>query len=698
MGFQMRAVNRSTFRVGFAFLSFLVLILAPRVGALSLPTLSTLYSFSATTYQGDNSDGSDPSGVVYGSDGNLYGTAYWGGANGSGTVFKITPSGTQSTLYSFSVLNSSGDNSDGANPGAELVLGKDGNFYGTTAKGGTNGSGTVFKITASGSLTTLYSFSALNGAHDNKDGANPNAALAIGNDGNFYGTAYQGGASASGTVFKITTSGSLTTLHSFSGRLGDGANPNGLVLGSDGNFYGTTTTGSLNGFGHGTVFKITPAGTLTTLHSFSAVDFQGQNADGARPTTALARGSDGNFYGTTSGGGQNGDGAVFKITPSGSLTTLYWFSGGLDGSAPGSLTLGSDGYLYGSTNDGGAGLSGTIFKITTSGNLSTLYSFAYPSDGTGEVALVQAGAGSFYGITSGGGANLYYGAFFKLTMPSSAGSQYALWNKSGQASLWKIPATGLVMSASFGPYTGWTPTALASDSSGNAYVLWTTTSGAASVWKLSSSLALATSQSFGPYSGWTARSLAAGPDGHVHVLWNHTSDNTASIFNIALGSSYTTKAFGPFSGWQATQIALDSGNNTRLLWTDTAANEAGLWNITSSGVQTSQNFGSYTGWQAQYLAVGSDNLARLVWVGTSTKQASVFTIAANGTVTTEPLGPFAGWSPAGLAVNNDGDSNLMWTSTSNQLSIFDIGSTGAFTSSAFGPYSGWKAVGLAPGP
>jgi uncharacterized repeat protein (TIGR03803 family) len=199
------------------------------------------------------------------------------------------------TLYSFA------GSDDGGYPVAGLVQGSDGNFYGPTSAGGGHNLGTVFKITPSGTLTTLYSFAG-------SDGEFPFAGLVQGSDGNFYGTTEQGGANDQGTVFKITPSGTLTTLYSFAGS--DGAEPfAGLVQGSDGNFYGTTQLGGLGPCtgGCGTVFKITPSGALTTLYSFAG-------SDGANPDAGLVQGSDGNFYGTTHQGGANNVGTVFRLS------------------------------------------------------------------------------------------------------------------------------------------------------------------------------------------------------------------------------------------------------------------------------------------------------------------------------------------------------------------------------------------------
>ena len=345
---------------------------------LSAQKLTTLYSFAG-------SDGAQPTaGLVQGSDGNFYGTTSQGGASETGTVFKITPSGTLTTLHSFA------GGSDGEVPFAGLVQGSDGNFYGTTYLGGVNEFGTVFKMTPTGTLTSLYNFAA-------SGGVLPVAGLVQGSDGNFYGTTTGGGANNAGTVFEITPSGTLTTLYSFARS--DGDDPyGGLLQGSDGNFYGTTTGGGASN-GNGTVFKITPRGILTTLYSFAG-------SDGANPYAALVQGSDGNFYGTTAGGGaSNGNGTVFKITPGGTLTTLHSFAGS-DGANPyAALVQGSDGNFYGTTQQGGANNgNGTVFKITPSGTLTSLYSFAGSDGALPGAGLVQGSDGNFYGTTGGGGA------------------------------------------------------------------------------------------------------------------------------------------------------------------------------------------------------------------------------------------------------------------------------------------------------
>ena len=373
---------------------------------------TTLYNFCS---QSGCPDGGKPlyGSLVQGHDGNFYGTTYLGGSANGGTVFKVTPAGVRTTLYNFC---SESNCVDGTAPYQGLVQGTDRNFYGTTSSGGTYNLGTVYKITSSGAHVTLYSFCAQNGC---PDGSAPYATLIQGHDGNFYGTTYTGGSNSQGTVFKITSSGTLTTLHSFDGS--HGRRPRAaLVQASDGNFYGTTEAGGSNGFG--TVFKMTPQGTLTTLYSFcNGADCP----DGSTPYGGLVQGSDGNLYGTTSSGGTNNNndpfGTVFKITPSGELTTLYNFCSQptcADGISPtAGLIVASDGNFYGTTSGGGVTGSGTLFRLTPAGNMATLYNFCSQnscSDGSSPWGgVMQAGDGNFYGLTYGGGAG-FEGTIYRL--------------------------------------------------------------------------------------------------------------------------------------------------------------------------------------------------------------------------------------------------------------------------------------------
>ena len=398
----------------------------------------SLYSFGAITNEAENAlDGAQPyAGLVLGTDGKLYGTTYLGGTNGDGTVFRITTNGLLTSLYSFGAIqDANGDALDGAYPSAGLVLGHDGKLYGTTSGGGTNSNGTVFQITTNGSLTSLYSFGAItNEAGNALDGAYPSAGLVLGSDGNFYGTTYFGGTNSVGTVFRITTNGMLRSLYSFGAITNetqnalDGAYPYaGLVFGVDANLYGTTYFGGTNFCG--TVFQITTNGLLRSLYSFGAITNETRNAlDGAYPYAGLVLGRDGNLYGTTYFGGTNSDGTVFRLTTNGLLTSLYSFGAitnlsgySQDGANPFCpLLQGSDGNFYDVTSLGGENNSGTLFKVTTNGILTTLYWFSGGSDGSNPNGnLILNDDSFFYGTTYLGGTN-GEGAIFRFSYSVTA--------------------------------------------------------------------------------------------------------------------------------------------------------------------------------------------------------------------------------------------------------------------------------------
>jgi uncharacterized repeat protein (TIGR03803 family) len=266
-------------------------------------------------------DGYSASGaLIQASDGYLYGTAAGGGSNNGGVVFKVSFDGNYDVVYSF------GSNpGDGFSPVGALVQGSDGDLYGVTANGGGSfncyfGCGTIFKVTTSGSLTTLHNF-------NGDDGSYPNGPLVQGSDGDFYGTTGgEGTQDGPGTVFKITPSGTFTNLYTFCSAQNcvDGYQPfAGLIQANDGNFYGTSYYGGTD-YPSGTIFRMTPAGVLTTLHDFN-------HTDGAEPYGGLTQGSDENFYGTTGLGGDNNYGTVFRLDVFATLSVAKVGSGTVSG-------------------------------------------------------------------------------------------------------------------------------------------------------------------------------------------------------------------------------------------------------------------------------------------------------------------------------------------------------------------------------
>jgi len=367
-----------------SFLAQSILLFAVAAASLSAQaqTESTIYTFTG----GDDGGGPFAS-LVQGIDGNFYGTASYDGSAASGTIFKLSPSGNFTLLYTFT----GGD--DGAYPQPALTQGPDGDFYGTTDSGGSTYSGTIFKITPSGTFTLLG------------PGANLVSQLVLGQDGNFYATAISSG--IYGTVLQITPAGSVNVIYRFTGQ-SDGSYPSApLVQGSDGNFYGTTTAGASQGtcggeeYGCGTVFSVSPSGTFTTLYTF------GTPAETGIPHGALVQGWDGNFYGTTFNGGTSGGGTAFKMAPAGgSITTLYNFSQQSGGQPMAGVVQGSDGNFYGTTEFYGTPTgAGTLYELTPSGGFTKLYDFTGNADGATPFApLLQGADGNFYGTATGGGA------------------------------------------------------------------------------------------------------------------------------------------------------------------------------------------------------------------------------------------------------------------------------------------------------
>lgn len=316
-------------------------------------TFKTLHSFAGTAGGDGAMPGYGP--LVQGFDGNLYGTTIQGGIDcsfdglaGCGEVFKISTGGSVTPLYTFCSV---GGCLDGNFPEGSLALNTNGNLYGMTDLGGSAGIGTVFKITPAGVLTTLDNLSS-----PVSTGAEPLTTLIRAINGNFYGITNSGGATGEGAIIRVSAAGVFKLVQSFDSTttgIAQGDLGTALVQGTDGNFYGVAATGGVGGNPRGTVFRMTPAGAMKVLHTFT------DNPDGSDPSGGLVQGTDKNFYGTTRAGGTHSQGSIFKITPNGVLTILYNFcatSGCPDGFDPvGGLIQATDGNFYGTTLGGGTG-------------------------------------------------------------------------------------------------------------------------------------------------------------------------------------------------------------------------------------------------------------------------------------------------------------------------------------------------------
>lgn len=378
-------------------------------------TYTALYEFGAKT--GDPESPQYSGIITQGRDGNLYSTAPntpLGACSYCGAAFSISPSGVLK-VYDFKPSGM------GYTPFSGVSLGSDGNFYGTTKAGGTFNWGTIFRVTSSGTLATLYNFGTCKSPC--VDGYIPNSPPVQGADGNFYGTTpHSADGTNDGIAYQITSAGKYKILHVFSLSSG-GYNPDApFIQGTDGSFYGTTALGgkslsstcvaAFSSFSCGTIFKMTATGHVTFVHEFV-------QTDGAGPIGPVTQASDGNFYGTTLEGGAKKLGVVFKMTSKGVLTVLHGFTG-TDGQNPdGGVVQASDGNFYGTTSGGGTLGHGTIFKVTSAGKFSVLYNFDNTHGATPEVTLVQHTNGILYGDTFNGGPQ-GGGVFYSLNAGAPA--------------------------------------------------------------------------------------------------------------------------------------------------------------------------------------------------------------------------------------------------------------------------------------
>ncbi len=398
-----------------------ILMMAALVSAAAMGAQAQSYTEAPIYGFNSGTGGNEPvSNLIQAGDGYLYGTTYEGGSAtacagyGCGTIFKVLPDGKNYTvLYTFK------DNGDGAQPYAAPIEGSDGNFYGTTY--GTTGTdaGSVYQLTPGGTYTTLHAFT--NGT----DGGFPQDGLVQGSDGNLYGTTSTGGnlsdcaKAGCGTIFKVTPTGTFTTVYTFTGGTDGGTPLGGLVEDGAGVFYGTTSAYGANTYG--TVFKLSGT-TVTPVYAFCSVNLC---TDGEAPESTMWVGLNGDLYGSTVKGGSNGSGSVFQLTTTGTLTTIGNFCtqyGCNDGSETNGVFLGSDGKYYGTTLYGGMSSLGSIYTVTTGSVVTPLISFVGGTDALHPYAGALQGAdGNFYGTSAGGGANGYGTVWQMVSTPAIAG-------------------------------------------------------------------------------------------------------------------------------------------------------------------------------------------------------------------------------------------------------------------------------------
>jgi uncharacterized repeat protein (TIGR03803 family) len=617
-------------------------------------------------------DGATPyGGLVQATDGNFYGTTYQGGALGNcgglygcGTVFKITPGGTLTTLYSFC---SQSNCTDGNFPSAGVVQGSDGSLYGTASGGGANSTycpntcGTIFKITLAGALTTLHSF-------DNvTDGYHPSAALVQATDGNFYGTTPSGGINGGGAVFKITAAGAFTTLYNFCLQAGctDGHSPlAGLVQASDGNFYGTTVSGgALEQGGYpstsGTVFKITPGGMLTTLYSFCSPSCSGE----AQPRTGLMQGTDGNLYGTIFGAGSYG--LVYEITTSGSLTILHRFKGS-DGGNPGAgLIQGTNGKFYGTTTSGGANGLGTVFSLDDA------------------LSVAIAGSGT---VTSADGfincgtvciSDYSFGASVVLSGAGAPGSRLLRWTgcDSLNGATCVVAINGIRgVTALFGKVAGDFNGDLMSD------VLWRNLStGENGMWLMNGSSIASYAQLY-QISDLNWQIAGTGDfdgDGKCDILWRNSSTGQMGVWFMN-GLSFSTvnpPQMVPYVvtdlTWQVVAVAdFDGDGKADILWRNSVTGDNAIWLMNGANFNVAEAIFSIPDLNWKVAGTGDfdgDGKADIFWRNTSTGENGIWLMNGFSIARYASIYQIAdqNWQVAGIGdFDGDGLSDILWFNSS----------------------------------
>jgi uncharacterized repeat protein (TIGR03803 family) len=544
---------------------------------------TTLHTFTALNSQSENGDGAEPIALVLGTNGLFYGTTGYGGQGTKGTIFSMTSTGGFGIMHNFAA-----NGSEGYNPNGLVEYGSIG-FYGTTQSGGANGGGTVYRITPAGSFLTIYSFA----PGGSQPPSMPLAALIKGSTGYLYGSTDQGGDSG-GALFSITTGGTLTVLHYFIQTNSNGAEPlsgvtvgkNGLLYGtaskggtnatgaifsvapdriisavnsaygsvqgllqiSDANLYGTTTQGGT--FHEGSVFKLQPDGVLITLYNF--------HAGYSSPNDRLIQSANGDLYGTTA----PSPSTIFQLTLSGTFTTFYEFSGTDSGQDPNCLLIGKDGNFYGTTSQGSADGGGTIFQLTSAGALTYLHNFSAVtgqyletnSGGSYPLGVIQATNGDFYGVTEEGGS-WTNGTFFKVT----ASGQFAVLHSFGAGGEYIESPAGNVTEGTDGNFY----LAVTEGSNGYGAIVQLTPAGAATIL-----YSFTGGNDGGAPSGSLVESATAGT--FYGTAGSEGENGTGTVYALTVSPAITSATTGSATGLQAYSYKVTATN------TPTAFAETGL--------------------------------------------------------------------------------------------------------------------------
>ncbi len=591
--------------------------------------IQLLHTFLGTNSSGANSDGSAPNRLLLVS-GFLYGTTYTGGANGTGVIFRVdTTGGNFQILHTFGP--NSTQNTDGAGASSGLTLGPDGVLYGAAFTAGTGSGGSIYKINLDGSgFQVIYAFSSSSGAGT---GYQPNTAPVFGSDGSLYGTTQAGGTDGKGTVYKLSSSLALSVLHNFDSA--GGFAPLGVIYGSDGNLYGTTFAGGPNSSNAGgTLFQLTLGGSYQIIHSFSTGTGQI-----AIPLTPPTEAPDGTLYGAANGGGTAGLGVIYQTSKDGtSFQTAGSLTQTTGVSVGGVLTIANQ-KVFGTARGGGASSDGTLFSLAlpslshilwtnTNGAMSlwtvtpdlnfTDHNYG-PYSGWQSAAVAETPDGmthilwnhpadgqvSVWDVTPAGVfSNKEYGPYPGWSaVGMSAGSDsrlHLLWNHSpdNQMSLWSLDnAAASYTHAEYGPYSGWQAKLIATGG-GATDIVWTNTNGQASTWQVSPTDGSFIHHEFGPYPGWSPNALGADADGRASLVWGNT-DYTQSLWNADFAAgTFSQNSYGPYSGWSIVADAPGADGLRRLLWNHASDGKMSLWTVDSTGGFAYKSYGPYPGWTA----------------------------------------------------------------------------------------------------